>query len=133
MHKQHLPSLLTVAAGFTSPGSPMAAGTVRCQCNALVKKTNATLGCIQEGISKCKELTPLHKELISSSPLKLSEYSPSSESRKKLKQVQRRTTETGGMRGESKRKSDEQFNMEKTLERKKNLCYRWLLALKQKV
>lgn len=83
MHKQHLPSLLTVAAGFTSPGSPMTAGTVRCQCNALVKKTNATLGCIQEGISKCKELTPLHNELVSSPPLKLSEYSPSSESRTK--------------------------------------------------
>lgn len=26
MHKQHLPSLLTVAAGFTSPGSSMIAG-----------------------------------------------------------------------------------------------------------
>lgn len=48
----------------------MTAGTVRCQCNALVKKTNATVGCIQEGISNCKGLTPLHEELRSSPPLK---------------------------------------------------------------
>lgn len=81
MRKQHLPSLLTVAAGFTSPGFPMIAGTVRCQCNALVKKTNTTLGCIQEDISSCEGLTPLHKELISSPPLKPSEHSPSSELR----------------------------------------------------
>lgn len=83
MHKQHLPSLLTVAAGFGSPGSPMIAGTVRCQSNALGKKTNATVGCIQEGISYCKGLTPLHKELVSSPPLKPSEHFPSSESKMK--------------------------------------------------
>lgn len=103
-HSQHLPSLLRVAAEFTSPCSPMTADAVRCQCNALVKKTNATLGRTQEGISKCKEVTP-QGTCISSSEIvwimMLLRFK-----NKKFGQVQRKTTETGGMRGESKTKRE---------------------------
>lgn len=122
MHKQHLPSLLTGAAGFTSPGSPMIAGSVRCQSNALVKNTNATLGCIQEGISNCKGLTALHKELVSSPPLKPSEHSPSPESRmKNLDRCKEGQLRQEGWEVKARERRDELFNMEKSLGEKKKV------------
>lgn len=104
---------------------PMTADNGRRRCNALVKETNATPGCAQEGVSRCEELTPCTRNSYRLLWGGLDNSAPQIRSRT-LTQVQRRTSKTRGKRAGSQVKGEitavnGQFNMGNTSERK-NIC-----------